>query len=427
MKNAKSVAKLTFAIVIIALMIVVVFLIFISQLSKDNNETQTNDVIELTFVCAYQNEQWSKAILESVNRFNESRSDIHVTCNVQYEDQVYDEALNRLYATDNLGDIVQLKTPYYFAECGALSEIPIDVYDDVKNVYKYRDRVYGVSAVTTTVGIVYNRALFDRYNIEEPKTYQEFLQICRKFKDNKVTPLLVAGSDLWHLEFLYNHYFQSDFVSNNPDWTEDEDFSFVDSEDMNKAMYNLKNLFDKEFVNDEWLITEDSSTAYLMTQNSAAMLYTGSWTSREIHDINENFDIGWFYIPNDDGTCTVSETNDAYLCLTKECSNDEDKYNAAIEFLKFFYSEDNYDMVLETLNGISALKDSQNIERNELWQKIVTGYESSDKQTNSIGDESFPQGFEKSVLTDLRKMLNAELSIRQFLKTCDKAWNKEEL
>lgn len=69
--------------------------------------------------------------------------------------------------------------------------------DDVRSAVRNGtdDGEYAVGLSSTYYGMWYNRTLFERYNLEIPKSYEEFLELCRLLRLNQERPLLIAGTD----------------------------------------------------------------------------------------------------------------------------------------------------------------------------------------------------------------------------------------
>ena len=143
---------------------------------KDESGAETQQT-EIKLVYAYQNPQWNSAIESTVRSFEEEYPNIKVNYEVNYEDKVYEDILIRKIARNELGDIVQLKTPGTYASSDTLGEISEDVAELVKSSYEIDGKVYGVGAVEATSGIIYNKKIFENYGLEVPQTYAEFLDL----------------------------------------------------------------------------------------------------------------------------------------------------------------------------------------------------------------------------------------------------------
>ncbi len=63
-------------------------------------------------------------------------------------------------------------------------------------------KVYGVPFAVQTVQIIYNKAIFEQYNLQEPKTLDELQQVMQTLKDNNIIPLEVPGRAGWALAML---------------------------------------------------------------------------------------------------------------------------------------------------------------------------------------------------------------------------------
>lgn len=58
----------------------------------------------------------------------------------------------------------------------------------------YKDHVYAVPYINVSMsGVFYNKEMFDKYNLEEPKTLEELEKICDTLKENDITPFALAN------------------------------------------------------------------------------------------------------------------------------------------------------------------------------------------------------------------------------------------
>lgn len=64
------------------------------------------------------------------------------------------------------------------------------------NVYAYDGNVYALPGISWFEGIYFNKELFEKNNIELPKTFDEYIAVCKKFKDLGIKPL-AAGLMSW--------------------------------------------------------------------------------------------------------------------------------------------------------------------------------------------------------------------------------------
>lgn len=397
---------------------------------KDSGESaQTGDdgIVELQFVYAYQNAQWNGAIEKTIEEFEDTYPDIKIQYEIHYENKVYENILNKLIARDELGDIVQMKTPQPYAKSGILGTIREDVVAQAgaKSLYVQDGKVYGVGMVNSTSGIIYNKAIFEHYDIEEPTTYEEFLECCQKISRHWITPIGVGGSDLWHMEFWVNHFFRTDVLSQNPDWQEAcsaGSTSWTD-EEIGVMFSHLLELFDSGYVEDDWLSVADGQLPYMMSQGQIAMIYGGPWTCEEIQKLNPDMELGWFYVPDEEGNIYVGESRDTFWSVTADCEADAEKYEAAMKFLEFFYEKENYAKVLQSITAFPAVEHYQGYDMTDIQKEVVDKYTSNTRHiTGFVGDAETPQGFEEGMLNIIQQMLEGEITKEQAQKMCQDLW-----
>lgn len=419
-------------VVAVAALGMVILLLAVNILGKNEEKKaaqQEEDIIELQLVYAYQNAQWNSAIEKSVEKFEKMHSDIKIQYQIHYENKVYENILNKLIARDELGDIVQLKTPQHYAASGVLGSIREDVAAQIgsKSVYVEDGKIYGIGMVNSTSGIIYNKDMFEHYDIEEPTTYGEFLECCRKLSRNWITPIGVGGSDLWHMEFWVNHFFRTDILSQNPDWQEQCSAGITSwtDEEVGEMFSHLQELFDSGYVDEDWLSISDGQLSYMMSQGEIAMIYGGPWTCEEIQKLNPDMNLGWFYVPDEEGNIYVGENRDTFLAVTAACQNDEKKYEAAMEFLEFFYSEENYANVRKSITAFSAVEHYRGYDMTEIQKEVTDKYTSNTRHiTGFVGDSETPQGFEEGMLNIVQQMLEGNLTNDQAQQMCQDLWQQ---
>lgn len=324
---------------------------------------------------------------------------------------------------------MQLKTPEPYANSDTLGEISDEVKNLVKYTYDVGGKTYAVGAVESTSGIIYNKEIFERYGLSVPQTYQDFLNICKTLKSKGIDPIGVGGSDLWHMEYWVNHFFRTDVLSKNPEWLSqcsEGVVSWTDAEVI-QMLADLKNLFDAGYVNDDWQTTRDGNLPYKMAEGEIAMMYTSPWTSFAIQKLNPSMELGWFYVPDVKGVTYAGDNLDTFWSVTKECEEDPDKYDAAMTFLKYFYSEQNYTLICEAICSFPLTKEWIATAGVPFQEETERAFRSSDKQIATyIGDEDTPVDFEKGMLLLLRSELKGEVSVTDTAQHIQQLWNSCE-
>lgn len=402
----------------------------VEKVESEELEEQAQKQVELTVTYAYQNPIWNAAIENMIHEFEEANPDITISYEVSYEDQVYEDILSKKIARNELGDIVQLKNPESYAQGNLLGEISDDVAGLVSSTYTLDGKTYGVGAVESTWGILYNKEIFQKYGLEEPATYQDFLNICGFLSRREITPIGVGGSDLWHMEYWVNHFFRSDIIAQDPDWLkkcQTGEVSWTD-ELPQKMMEHLCEVFQDGYVNADWLTTTDTSLSYLMSQGSVAMIYTSPWSAASIQSMAEDMELGWFYVPDENGQICAADNLDTFWAVTHDCEADEDKYEAAMRFFTFFYSKESYSELCMSTYTFPISKSNSKTSLDDFHQDVLAAFQSADLRiTAYIGNEDTPEDFEKSMLDIVRKVLSGELTAEDGLLQIQEVWEQCEM
>lgn len=422
-------AKVVLFIVIlcVALMILLAALLPTASSGRQGNESGDQTVIELVY--AYQNSQWNACVEEVVRRFEEENPDIDVQYEIRYEDMVYEDILNKLAARDELGDVVQLKEPYAWAESGLIAALPEELAGLVGTCCVVDGETYAVCALGTTTGVVYNKALFDLYGLSAPETYQDFLSLCAVLKSKGVTPLGVGGKDLWHFEYWLNHFLRADVLSEEPDFLALCSAGERDWSDplITTMLTHLNELFRRGYADEEWPSTPDGALAYHVAKGEVAMVFSGPWLVSDVLELDPEMELGWFYVPNTAGQVVAGDSLDVFWAVTEGCARDEERYQAAVRFLEYFYSDEVYEEVWSAMAGYSTLTDQSwdPLVADGALTEVADALEGADlRLSDYVGDENTPPGFEKKLLTLLSQMCAGELTVAETQELACRYWDE---
>jgi raffinose/stachyose/melibiose transport system substrate-binding protein len=212
-------------------------------------------------------------------------------------------------------------------------------------------KIYGVPFAIQTLQVFYNEKIFSENGIEEPKTYDEFVDAAKKLKGAGVTPLAVGGKDSWTLPILHS-VVGADIYGGN---------QFVDA-----ALESTDAFTEPRFV-DSVAAVEDlmpyypddpagvayTDTQVLFTQEEAAMFIGGSWEAGYFESTNPELKFGTFPMPPREGSGLglVSGFVDGSYGVNAKSDNKE----AAFELAEFMASKKFGQMFADELKQISPV------------------------------------------------------------------------
>lgn len=207
---------------------------------------------------------------------------------------------------------------------------------DLKNC-EYNGEVYALPLDFKTYGVIYNKAIFEKYGLTEPKTQDEFDALCKTLQDNGVDPFIRNNSNvtypdiemratLWPLLLENGHADAFEKLMNG-------EAQFADYPEFAKAfeLWGRRLAFNR--IDD---MSNDTTMArQKIAAGEAAMIYDGTWAFAQIQGFNPEVEYGMFVMPRDDG-------KENGWCIQLDqlfmVSNESKHEEAVMEFMAFLLS-----------------------------------------------------------------------------------------
>lgn len=277
--------------------------------------------------------------------------------------------------------------------------------------------------------ILYNKALFEKWGINEnPKNYQEFLNLCEDLKSHDIAPMAAGVADIWHIGFLYNYFVMQYVTHGDPDWIAKiyAGETQFNTPEMIKAMGLLQKLFTSGDVERGFMSTKESQLVSLLVGEKAAMIFTGPWTITQINEADPDFKLGFFVLPDENGECILNGGSPANgWAITKEAASDPAKLAAFKAFVKYFFSKEVYVPYVETVNCYPTTKEKMEFNTDPLITDILKVYNTSEKALMwnvGVGANELPPSFRNWTYKKVQEMLMNQLTPEQLVKDMDAQW-----
>lgn len=316
-----------------------------------------------------------KAITDAIKAFTDANSNIKIVDISEGTTSSYLDWLKTKDAVGEFPDLVEMRDTELFANAGKISELPAELTELFKELPQVNGKLYNAPlTLNAPQGIIYSKKAYADAGITElPKTYDEFLQAQEKLAATGITPLVVGGKDIFHMGFWLNKFLIDQVYSNDGDWNSKrtaKTVSFTDAGPV-QAMTDFKELFTK-YVDKGWLSTADNQTASILVSGKAAQLFSGPWMFTQIKEADPSFDFGFYALPDRAGKLNViGLPSPAGWTLSAEAAKDSDKAAAMSEFIRFFFSKDQYSKFLKASNGVPSTKEEVTYESTEQMQEVL--------------------------------------------------------
>lgn len=261
----------------------------------------------------------------------------------------------------NSGALLNTLNPSeYFVDLSTY-EFMDQLNEDFKKTVTVDNAIYGVPAYSSSVGaVLYNIEKYEKYNLEPPKTWEEFLSNCDILKEAGETAVIGSFADSWtsQFTFLADYY---NVIADAPDFTKEFEEGKAKYATTPSALNSFQKCSDlTPYYNEDYL-----ATTYNDGCDKLAMGEGCQWviTSPAVSNIAVSYDretadnIGVFALPgNDANNNGITVWEPAAFYVNKEV--DESKMDLIVKFLEFYISQEGVDAYTEVQlpNGPFCIK-----------------------------------------------------------------------
>jgi raffinose/stachyose/melibiose transport system substrate-binding protein len=175
------------------------------------------------------------------------------------------------------------------------SSVDLSNFDNVSlSFIRSNNKTWGVPFANQIVGIFYNKAMFDKYKLKEPQTWDELVQVAETLQKNGITPFFVSGKEAWTLA-MQNAMVGVSYPGDA--WIgklAEGKAKFTDPEYVNmlKDLNALKKYYQKDFMANT---TAEQDVAFAMEQ--VAMVFYGVWGNTNWLKTNPDLKFDYFPVP----------------------------------------------------------------------------------------------------------------------------------
>ncbi|MGB8451455.1 MAG: ABC transporter substrate-binding protein [Anaerocolumna sp.] len=386
------------------------------------------ELVELNFIFADGDEGAKSSMNQIVQDFNDSHDNIKVNI-VPGNGGTYSEFLKTKDSVGEFPDVMEMRDTAIYVRAGKLAELPEDITSLFTSTTKFDGKVYTAPlGGENTDGIIYNKKYFDDNGLEEPATYDEFMKLCQTIKDKgDMSPLVVGGQDLFHMGFWFFKAYNDQVLLQDPDFIKNCYAGTKDFSDPTIAatFSELKDIF--QYAQDGWISTPDAQITTFLVSNMSAMMYSGTHMFSQIEQADPNFEYGWFPVPSPDGKVRlVGGSGIGGLSVSAEAAADPNKKAAAEEFIKFFFTPDEYKIYCEKLSAIPLTVNKPQLDINSVFQEVIDAQGTADLLSpmwnGFAGDNELPPDFRNFMYKTVIEYLAGEREMDSCAAELNNTW-----
>lgn len=205
-----------------------------------------------------------------------------------------------------------------------------------------------VSAPLNIIGIVvyYNKKIFADNNLNVPKTWSEFLNVCEKLKTAKIDPIMYGGKDQWPINVVMDAVEAPIVRSANPQFYDQIRTGKTNFSDplWTEAWQKLQKVTTYFQENSAGL--SYSRAQGLFAQGKAGMMIDGTWSLAQIQEAKPTFEYGSFVLPTNEKAENNMQLPFKIGGGIAAINNDKKEYS--LKYINFHLQDDNYQKYVDT-------------------------------------------------------------------------------
>lgn len=329
--------------------------------SSDDKATSSHtkeDAIELEMY-SWRTED-KAAYEEIIAAFEEQHPDIKVHFQ-PYESTEYNTILTNALVSGTGPDIVQLR-PYSGSRTIADNDYLVPL-DDIAGLDNFDEsyleaargsdeKVYGVPLTLNAGVIFYNQNIFDDLDLAIPETWDEFVDVSKKLKENDIIPVAQGGRDGYLLSMLHGVLAPTAYGGN--DFVEDvlEGNADLTDERMVASLERMETL--EAFLPEDFIALDDNDAQALFYAEEAAMYINGDYRLETFESNIPDIPIGIIsgFVDEQSEESPVMTWVDSSYGVVKGSKHEE----AALKFMEFMTTEAFGQMFSDNLSRVSAVE-----------------------------------------------------------------------
>lgn len=386
-------------------------------------------------------ERWSgQGKLEQllIDKYMEENKNITIEVEA-YQDEPYKQRFKAYAISNDLPDIFfTWGQPSFFSPImkgGYAAELNRDNFKEAGFMeeslkgFTMNEELYGIPKSSDYMVLYYNKALFEKYSINLPTSFEELIVACDKLNKIGIVPISINAKDKWPLALLYQELVLMEGGDQNLIYKAIEgEVKFSENDVLKKAAEDLKKLI--EINGKEEMISQEDFNASmnLFTQEKAAMYYMGSWEVGMENNptLSDRFkeNIRVTNLPLSDGKGLVAWNGGGYAVSSKSQVKEE-----AIKLLEYMMKPENWSkMGWENGLIVPAQKNEGNKYKNEsiLQKEIVKILNGAESQSGTPWNDSLTPNFKASIEDLSYQLALGGKNIEDFLLEVDKEIAKEK-
>lgn len=364
--------KKVISLLLAATMLTTIFTGCGEKKGEDKKEKSESGAVVLDMYHSWSTDTERGAALDKlIQEFNEeNKGEIEIKVTVNPDFPAYQEKVKTMISTDTTPDIFHYNfNPNDLSrqKSGKLMDFSKFLDEDWKARFGDGDlenltidgQVLSIPFEKAGAVLYYNKELFANTGIDEfPKTWDEMIEVCKKLKDNGITPFsLYTADDAWYTCNLFTYlaasYMGTDILNKGGD---------INTSEMKEAAKKLREFWD--YTTADAIGANYSVAMNNFASGKTAMVIDGPWLIGSLSEISDKIGIAQVPTFGDGKVAENYIVTDAQTPWAAAKTDDKEKEEAIVKFMKYITSEESVKQL--TLEGAVFLSPKLDMEDAEV-------------------------------------------------------------
>jgi ABC-type glycerol-3-phosphate transport system substrate-binding protein len=262
-----------------------------------------------------------------------------------------------------------------------------------KSISQFEGETYFLPQSWYWYGFWYRESVFDKLNLNEPITWNQFLNVCEKLKENGYTPITIGSKFRWTAAAYFDYFnlrlngadFHMKLMKGEVKYTNPK---------VKDVFEKWKVLLDKGYFLENHTSYSWQEGAKFLFNKDAGMYLMGQFIQDVVSDEEVKKDLNFFRFPIIDASVPIAEETptDGYM-IPKNAPHPE----AAKKFMHYLATQQSQWFFADNLNRIAANRNIEETNYGPLVQKGLRMINRSDKVTQFYDRDTKPAMADKAM------------------------------
>lgn len=296
-----------------------------------------------------------------------------------------------------------------------LSDQPFvdSLIDQVKKGVTYDDKILALPMESLAWGYLYNKDIFEQYEITPPDTLDEMNEVIETLKQNDVAPFLLSYQEAWIPQLMMALALGGIVYSENSDWVDqmnEGNASFADVSDV----FNVIDLINANGTENAFEVGNELGCTNF-ANGEAAMWVQGGWAADTILNANPDFEFGIAPLPvsNDPKGTMINYT--VGTCVGVSASTQVSE--VALDLINYLLDEEDSSALFESLkfNQVATFMDYEIFP----WVAEAMTYVEEGRAYEEV---VYPTGVGDQIAKLMQNYYLGDFNQEQMIQELDKVW-----